>query len=310
MMELIAQPDGITCGPACLKMVAASHGCGRGIGVLSIADICGTNPETGTDDAAVRRGLSALGLAWSERAGASPALVRDGLGRGAAFLLRMLTEGVKHWCVAAGMAGDGRVRVLDPWLGERACTDADLDRVCAPRGWQVFEVPAAQDPRAFLSMAPLGDAWDAAVALAEEAFSPVFPRDLIAGELAVADPALSRAVRVGGEVAGAYFLSERPLPDALPAAAAFDGLRPICGEGLVVAPSHRGRGIGAMLRGLPPRLGADYVWGTQLKALDNLGDWLKRRALVADTGGCWITLEAVSEEARLALEARPSSPRP
>lgn len=297
----IEQPDEITCGPSCLKMVGDLHGCAAGIGVQSLGDLCGTNPFAGTTDAGMRRGLDGMGLGYAEHAPGGVDGLREGLARGSTFLLRTLTMDVKHWVAAAGVLPDGSFRILDPWLGERALDDRQIDAICAPRGWQVFEVPARQDPRGFLRMTSLERCWDQAVALAEDTFAAVFPRDLVAGELEVADRSLSRALWVGDRFAGAYFLSRTPLRDDI-ANGRMDGLSAICGEGLAVAPEFKGRGYGSMLRALPSRMGADYVWGTQLKSLRNLKDWLKRREVVGESQNCWVTLEAVTQPARAALE--------
>ena len=64
-------------------------------------------------------------------------------------------------------------------------------------------------------------------------------------------------------------------------------------EGVVLAVSEeiRGQGWGNKLKDFPKTLEIDYIWGQQLKSLNNLEDWLKRRELVAETQSVYITAE-------------------
>ena len=64
-------------------------------------------------------------------------------------------------------------------------------------------------------------------------------------------------------------------------------------EGVVLAVSEeiRGQGWGNKLKDFPKILEIDYIWGQQLKSLNNLEDWLKRRELVAETQSVYITAE-------------------
>jgi hypothetical protein len=60
---------------------------------------------------------------------------------------------------------------------------------------------------------------------------------------------------------------------------------------LAVDKSIRGMGWGNKLKDYPKTLGIDYIWGQQLKTLNNLNDWLKRRELVGETNSVYITAE-------------------
>ena len=64
-------------------------------------------------------------------------------------------------------------------------------------------------------------------------------------------------------------------------------------EGVVLAVSEevRGQGWGNKLKDFPKTLDIDYIWGQQLKSLNNLEDWLKRRELIAETQSVYITSE-------------------
>ena len=60
---------------------------------------------------------------------------------------------------------------------------------------------------------------------------------------------------------------------------------------LVIDESIRGLGYGNNLKVFPKSLNVDYVWGEQLKDLNNLEDWLKRRILVYENEFVYITAE-------------------
>lgn len=65
-------------------------------------------------------------------------------------------------------------------------------------------------------------------------------------------------------------------------------------EGVLLAidDSIRNQGWGNKLKDFPKTYRwLDYIWGQQLKSLNNLDDWLKRRELIAITDDCYITLE-------------------
>ena len=62
------------------------------------------------------------------------------------------------------------------------------------------------------------------------------------------------------------------------------------GISLFVKPEYRSKGIASMLKDYIQGLGQDYTWGYQLKTLNNLSQWLKRRRLVAEDPESYITL--------------------
>ena len=49
--------------------------------------------------------------------------------------------------------------------------------------------------------------------------------------------------------------------------------------------------IGKQLIVYPETIGADYIWGYQLKQLDNINDWLKRRKIYHENPGMYITYQ-------------------
>lgn len=71
----------------------------------------------------------------------------------------------------------------------------------------------------------------------------------------------------------------------------YDGLKGIEGVLLVVDKEIRGQGWGNILKEYPKTLEVDYIWGQQLKTLNNIGDWLKRREILFETTTTYITAE-------------------
>jgi DNA polymerase III alpha subunit (gram-positive type) len=65
----------------------------------------------------------------------------------------------------------------------------------------------------------------------------------------------------------------------------------IQGVALGVSSEFKNLGIGKMLINYPATLGYDYVWGYQLRALDNINDWLKRRKIYSETGNMFTTYQ-------------------
>lgn len=93
------------------------------------------------------------------------------------------------------------------------------------------------------------------------------------------------------KILGVYLLGDKNLN-----LGKYKDLKGLEGVLLAVDESIRGQGWGNKLKDYPKQLGYDYIWGQQLKSLNNLNDWLKRRKLVAITEYCFITLEEFNNE--------------
>jgi GNAT superfamily N-acetyltransferase len=109
---------------------------------------------------------------------------------------------------------------------------------------------------------------------------------------------LSKKLVIDGKLVGFYLFADAiPIKEKVAGCELhadleqFEGLHGIEGVALVVAPEYRGSGLGNQLKDLPRTMGYDYVYGEQLKSLNNLNDWLKRRQLVANCGNVWVTAE-------------------
>jgi hypothetical protein len=91
-------------------------------------------------------------------------------------------------------------------------------------------------------------------------------------------------------IMGLYLLGDKQL-DSLVRDEKYLELNGVEGVLLAVDKSIRGMGWGNKLKDFPKTLGFDYIWGQQLKTLNNLIDWLKRRELVGETNSVYITAE-------------------
>lgn len=113
------------------------------------------------------------------------------------------------------------------------------------------------------------------------------------------DWTLSKKAVYNGKFAGCYMLAWRSILDEIQAEkmesledlSQYADKKGLEGIALVVLPEFRNLGIGRALKDATRLLGADYMWGAQLKTLGNLEQWLHRRRLVAHNEDMYLTLE-------------------
>ena len=91
-------------------------------------------------------------------------------------------------------------------------------------------------------------------------------------------------------IMGVYLLGDSQL-DSLTVNEKYTNLKGVEGVLLAVSEEVRGQGWGNKLKDYPKTLEIDYIWGQQLKSLNNLEDWLKRRELIAETQSVFITAQ-------------------
>ena len=92
------------------------------------------------------------------------------------------------------------------------------------------------------------------------------------------------------DIKGVYLLGDSQL-SSLVEDEKYVKLKGIEGVVLAVSEEVRGQGWGNKLKDYPKTLEIDYIWGQQLKSLNNLEDWLKRRELIAETQSVFITAQ-------------------
>ena len=92
------------------------------------------------------------------------------------------------------------------------------------------------------------------------------------------------------KIKGLYLLGDSQLCSSF-LTEKYTGLKGVEGVLLVVDKEIRGQGWGNKLKDYPKTLEVDYIWGQQLKTLNNIEDWLKRREIVGETTATYITAE-------------------
>lgn len=104
---------------------------------------------------------------------------------------------------------------------------------------------------------------------------------------------------VDGRLAGFYCLAFRDINEEVAAEnytpledlSRYSSKRGLEGVALFLFPEFRKFGYGSLMKNAVRSLGADYLWGSQLKSLKNLKEWLHRRRLVAENEETYLTLE-------------------
>lgn len=120
-----------------------------------------------------------------------------------------------------------------------------------------------------------------------------WPAQAIWNEISPVDEQLSIIMEVNGKVGGFYFLREESIPEGgnKEAYETLKNLKGVEGVALGVFDEYKNLGLGRTLINYPSTMGYDYVWGYQLKSLENIDNWLKRRKLYAETNDLYITYE-------------------
>lgn len=312
-LRWLGQPDAITCGPACVAMAAdallrARAATGAGLDVFQIREMMGVTPRVGTTEREMARGLGAWGIGHRRLApdpGAAHRLeeLGDWLGGGGFALLRTMRHGVRHWVLAAGNAPGGGCAILDPVAGPERVDRRELAAMLAPRGWEIWLVPA-DSPCRDLRLEAVGD--DPALrervgAFMARAFSPFSHPDFDVHAYvdALSDWDISHGLWDRESLLGGYALAPGSVVDVLgpggpPGFERYRDLAGVQGVGLAVDPGLRGLGFGRLLRTVPGALGFDYAFGLHLKSLGNIEHWRRVRPDVADLGDCWLSAGAVA----------------
>jgi hypothetical protein len=150
---VLLQPDSISCGATCARIVCAGLGVHQNPPPEAFALACGTNPKTGTTLANLRAGLRRLGvLAGTPRIAGIPGLESE-LAAGRWVILPLLVGarrtpdgpivGGKHWIVADGLDHrTGHILASDPSRARVRVAAGTLGRWWAARGHDGIVVDA------------------------------------------------------------------------------------------------------------------------------------------------------------------------
>jgi ABC-type bacteriocin/lantibiotic exporter with double-glycine peptidase domain len=134
------QPDGISCGPTCIKMVGDFFK--EDIpSIKEICSMCETDSVIGTPPERMRKGMDKLNLKYVEHINEINPYqsLRDSIDRGSVNLVRTITHGVPHWILIYSYEKD-TFHINDPWLGQFSYNETELKNIWEIREYYYFEV--------------------------------------------------------------------------------------------------------------------------------------------------------------------------
>lgn len=300
-IEFKRQEKWYTCGSTCLYMIynflcQKHYNHDSYLSIDQIGSFSKTNTQTGTVGEYVVRAFKALGVESNISVNNNNAIfeIKKDLENGNLCLLRTLTFGMKHWVLAYGINKNNLVYLADPASGPRLATLEEVNELIRPRDYEYHSINPNTKPYE-LSIENMDDIDDEnyiqSLILAHKQFSK-FSDNAGAYIHSVSNRELSIALVRNNEIVGVYFLSNRRLHERkIDKKDSLKNLNGICGIALGVDENYRGLGYGDILKDEPQRLGYDYIFGEQLKDLNNIKDWLKRRVLFAEYPHSYLTVE-------------------
>ena len=289
------QPTGNTCGPACLMMIyeffktSTNH-----YSILEIAEFCGTDWTVGTPPEKMIKGMDKLGIRYIHHLKLDSPYddLKVMIEKGNIPILRTMTQNVPHWIIVSGYK-DGKFEIHDPWLGEIEYSETGLDEVWNPRNYECFEIP---DNDLEIKQGITEEEFKDIITWAYPYFSKVSSAfgfiDICKtySNLSISLKLVDR----DDKIRGVYLLNKTKIPKKFYNDDTNEkGLEGIM---LVVDESLRGMGWGNKLKDYTRTLGYDYIWGYQHKNLNNLDDWLKRRILLGEENGSYVTIETFKHD--------------
>jgi len=297
-IEHLYQPCGISCGNTVLKMLLNFYGICPDTSIEELIRICGTDNKTGTTDKKLKVGLEYANIPHEQNTVIGEDSITDLKSRlgNELFLMRTLTKGIPHWILVYHYDGS-MWDVMDPWLGEIQYNDQEILDIWEPRNYDGFYVPRTlpqlerfnffnkkeKYPISLIGKEDIDDVLE----LADKVFwDSGMDNKLYIGSNA--DWSISVKMVDSDRIIGFYIFNKEGLPFSNDK---FSG-KAVQGVALGIDEEYKGKGLGKKLIQYPyENLGNqfDYIWGMQLKSLKNIDDWLKRREIVADMGGMYIT---------------------
>lgn len=141
-LKHLYQPDSISCGPTCLKMISDYH-TDRDISINDFKNICETDNIKGTTLEDMMRGLNHINVSYqiptlntSEEA---TRYLNNSLNSGGQVILRTLTNGIKHWIIAIEKFDTDYI-VYDPWLGKLQYSKEQIINIWKPRDFHCLRI--------------------------------------------------------------------------------------------------------------------------------------------------------------------------
>ena len=136
------QEQGYTCGPTCVKMVADFLGVSYDH-IDEIIELCDCTSTSGTIDIGMKKALDKLNIPNIQNKITDPknamSFLDNSLDQKDIFIMRTLTQGIKHWIIVYGKSGEDYL-IADPWLGKLKYSRNQILNFWKPRNFDVFLV--------------------------------------------------------------------------------------------------------------------------------------------------------------------------
>ena len=281
------QPTGISCGPTCIMMAYQAlphYPKKQNYSIMEICDLCGTDSITGTPPARLEKGMNALGMHYTHHINSDKPFqhLKTILDNGNLPMLRTFTHGIPHWIIISGYEND-KYYVNDPWQGEMIYSEEELTNIWIGRHYEFYEVEMLVIKQG-IPKERINEIMKWSFPYFTHVIDEGFFQIVVEGQTDLKKSAM--IVDKDDNILGVYLIGNTQLRNL-----DFHDLKGVEGVLLAVDESIRGRGWGNRLKDYPKTLGVDYIWGQQAKGLNNIKDWLKRRELINESGGVYITAE-------------------
>lgn len=303
-MQHIFQPNGFSCGPTCIKMVANYLRKGEEYSIDDITKFCETDTTIGTPPNRMQMGMNKLRIAYKINHGFEE--LDKALSRNDVCILRTFTNQVPHWIIVYDYENITKeYKVNDPWLGRMEYTHDELEKIWMGREYFFYDIPTNQSSSIFesffkkktkfITCNKIADYKIKGLKILIEAFQNE-PSELLEWAMNECDPNISFFCMLGNKLIGIYCLRARNLPETgenegddfdgdfikYKSYKKYEHKKGLEGIALALLPSYQGNGYGKKMIEKTYSLGFDYVWGEQFKHLKNLQNWLTKRELVAE----------------------------
>ena len=281
------QPTGISCGPTCIMMAYQAlphYPKKQNYSIMEICDLCGTDSITGTPPARLEKGMNALGMHYTHHINSDKPFqhLKTILDNGNLPTLRTFTHGIPHWIIISGYEND-KYYANDPWQGEMTYSEEELTNIWIGRHYEFYEVEMLVIKQG-IPKERINEIMKWSFPYFTHVIDEGFFQIVVEGQTDLKKSAM--IVDKDDNILGVYLIGNNQLRNL-----DFHDLKGVEGVLLAVDESIRGRGWGNRLKDYPKTLGVDYIWGQQAKGLNNIKDWLKRRELINESGGVYITAE-------------------
>lgn len=252
--------------------------------IIDICDLCGTDSITGTPPERLEKGMNALGMHYTHHINSDKPFqhLKIILDKGNLPMLRTFTHGIPHWIIISGYEND-KYYTNDPWQGEITYSEEELTTIWIGRHFEFYEVEMLVIKQG-IPKERINEIMKWSFPYFTHVIDEGFFQIVVEGQTDLKKSAM--IVDKDDNILGVYLIGNNQLRNL-----DFHDLKGVEGVLLAIDESIRGRGWGNRLKDYPKTLGVDYIWGQQAKGLNNIKDWLKRRELINESGGVYITAE-------------------